>query len=365
MSRLKNQRVMVGISGGVDSAVAALRLIQAGYRVEGLFMKNWEEDDTNGYCAAEQDLREALAVCDRLDIQLHTVNFSHDYWEHVFQYFLTEYQCGRTPNPDIMCNKHIKFKAFLEHALKLGADRIATGHYARSIRVEHGYALYKGVDENKDQSYFLCALGQSELANVLFPLGEMIKADVRTLARQADLPNYAKKDSTGICFIGERRFREFLARFLPAQPGDIISAEGNLMGRHHGTVYYTLGQRQGLGIGGRAKSSGQPWYVASKDINTNQLVVVQGHDHPLLYSQGLVADELHWISGHEPNTPYRCEAKVRYRQTAQACMITTINDGSCRIEFSEKQRAITPGQAVVFYAGEHCLGGGVIAQSVN
>jgi tRNA-specific 2-thiouridylase len=356
---------MVGISGGVDSAVAALRLIQAGYRVEGLFMKNWEEDDTTGYCAAEQDLRDAQAVCDRLGIILHKVNFSHDYWEHVFQTFLTEYRYGRTPNPDTMCNKHIKFKVFLEHALELGANRIATGHYARITHMENGYALCKGVDKNKDQSYFLYALGQKELAYTLFPLGEMIKADVRALARQAGFSNYAKKDSTGICFIGERRFREFLARFLPTQPGNIISVDGQLMGRHSGTVYYTLGQRQGLGIGGRTTSSGQPWYVAGKDINKNQLVVVQGHDHPLLYGQGLVADEIHWISGHEPHTPYRCEVQIRYRQTAQACIITKIKDGSWRVDFSNKQRAITPGQAVVFYAGDHCLGGGVITQSIN
>ena len=365
MCRVNDQRVMVGISGGVDSAVAALRLIQAGYRIEGLFMKNWEEDDTTGHCAAEQDLRDAQAVCNRLGIILHKVNFSHDYWEHVFQTFLTEYRCGRTPNPDIMCNKHIKFKAFLEHALELGANRIATGHYARITRLENSYALYKGVDKNKDQSYFLCALGQKELAYTLFPLGEMTKADVRALAQQTGFSNYAKKDSTGICFIGERRFREFLARFLPTQPGDIISADGQLMGRHPGTVYYTLGQRQGLGIGGRATSSGQPWYVAGKDINKNQVVVVQGHDHPLLYSRGLVADDIHWISGHEPNTPFRCEVKIRYRQTAQACMVTKIKDGACRVDFPKNQRAITPGQAVVFYAGDHCLGGGVITQSIK
>ena len=353
-------RVIIGMSGGVDSSVAAWKLIQEGYAVEGLFMKNWEEDDTDEYCTATEDLRDAQAVSDQLGIKLHTVNFSADYWDRVFEYFLAEYRAGRTPNPDVMCNKEIKFKAFLDHALKLGADYIATGHYARISETGGIYHLLKGKDNNKDQSYFLCALGQHQLSHSLFPLGEMEKSEVRRIATAQGFVNHAKKDSTGICFIGERKFRNFLNRFIPAQPGNIVTDSGEVIGQHSGLMFYTLGQRQGLGIGGVRNASEEPWFVAQKNLQTNELVVVQGHDHPLMQSHTLKASQLNWIGGNTPESPLRCTAKIRYRQPDQACTVELLPQGHCQVVFDEPQRAITPGQALVLYQGEECIAGAVI-----
>jgi tRNA-specific 2-thiouridylase len=354
------RKIMVGMSGGVDSSVTALLLQQQGYEVEGLFMKNWEEDDTDAYCAAAEDVKDAQAVCDQLQIPLNRVNFAAEYWDEVFTHFLDEYAAGRTPNPDVWCNREIKFKAFLEHALDLGAERIATGHYAQ-IAFRDGYwRLLKGKDPNKDQSYFLCYLDQSQLSHALFPVGELSKARVRQLAAQAGLAVHDKKDSTGVCFIGERRFRDFLARFLPAQPGPILSPEGDTIGEHQGACYYTLGQREGLRIGGRRGSSGEPWYVVGKELAHNQLIAAQGHDHPLLYSCWLTADKIHWIVGNPPQTPFACQAKTRYRQSDQACVLEGCEDGTWRIRFDRAQRAVTPGQSVVLYLGDECLGGGII-----
>jgi len=353
--------VVVGLSGGVDSAVAALLLKQQGHSVTGLFMKNWEEDDTSTHCAAEEDLKEVRAVCDVLDIPLHTVNFSNEYWERVFQYFIDEHKTGRTPNPDVLCNKEIKFKTFLDHALTLGADKIATGHYAQVRETDGRYRLLKGADTAKDQTYFLYTLGQKELAKTLFPVGRLAKPAVRELARAAGLPNHARKDSTGICFIGERDFRDFLKRYLPAQPGEMRTLAGELKGRHEGVMYYTIGQRQGLGIGGE----GLPWYVVDKDVEKNILYVEQGENHPALFSTGLAASQLHWVAGTAPPLPHACTAKVRYRQADQGCRIENIEAGSAQITFDVPQRAVTPGQSVVFYDGEICLGGGVIDQRLK
>lgn len=352
---IRQQRVVVGISGGVDSAVSALLLRDAGYAVEGLFMKNWEQDDDAEYCAAAEDYKEARAVCAQLDIPLHAVNFAHEYWERVFRHFLDEYACGRTPNPDVLCNKEIKFKAFLDHALNLGADFIATGHYARIVH-DSGYRLRTAADTNKDQTYFLHLLGQTELSRSLFPLGDLTKPAVRTLAQRAGLPNYARKDSTGICFIGERKFKAFLSEYLPAQPGEIRTLAGAVMGRHDGLMYYTIGQRQGLGIGG----AGEPWYVVDKDIARNILYVVHGDADPALYKHSLHADRVHWIAGHAPPLPLQCQAKTRYRQPPQACTVADEGNGRVHVRFAQPQRALTPGQAVVFYADDDCLGGGTI-----
>ncbi len=349
-------RVVVGLSGGVDSAVAALLLKRAGHEVTGLFMKNWEEDDTDAHCAAEDDLKETHAVCERLDIPLRTVNFSAEYWDRVFQYFLDELKAGRTPNPDVLCNKEIKFKAFLDHALTLGADRIATGHYARVHEPDGRLQLLKGNDPDKDQTYFLYTLGQAELSRTLFPIGHLAKTDVRAIARDARLPNHARKDSTGICFVGERDFRVFLKRYLPAQSGDMRTLAGEHKGQHEGALYYTIGQRQGLGIGG----AGGAWYVVDKDIEENILYVEQGEHHPALYNPALLASQLHWVSGAPPALPHACTAKVRYRQTGQDCTIGQIASDTARVIFASPQRAVTPGQSVVFYDGEVCLGGGVI-----
>ncbi|HEY0720508.1 MAG TPA: tRNA 2-thiouridine(34) synthase MnmA [Gammaproteobacteria bacterium] len=355
--------VIVGLSGGVDSSVAALLLQQQGCHVEGLFMKNWEEDDSSGYCSAEEDLKDARSVAAALAIPLHAMNFSAEYWDRVFSHFLHEYGAGRTPNPDVLCNREIKFKAFLDHALERGADKIATGHYAR-IREEDGrFFLLKGRDSGKDQSYFLYMLGQQQLSRSLFPVGELEKSEVRRIAEQHQLVTAQKKDSTGICFIGERDFKEFLSRYLPAQPGEMRTPEGELVGHHDGLMYYTLGQRQGLGIGGRAGSSEEPWFVVGKDLPHNVLLVAQGHDHPLLYSEALLAGELHWVSGEAPALPLHCTAKTRYRQPDQPCTITTLREGRATVQFDEPQRAVTPGQAVVFYDGETCLGGGTIEQT--
>ncbi len=352
-------RVVVGLSGGVDSAVAALLLQQQGYAVTGLFMKNWEEDDTDSRCGAEEDLKAARAVCAQLGIELKTVNFSTEYWDRVFHYFLEEHKRGRTPNPDVLCNKEIKFKAFLDHALDLGADLIATGHYARVEKRDGVYRLLKAHDAQKDQTYFLYALGQAPLSRALFPIGHLTKPEVRELAHAAGLPNYDRKDSTGICFIGERDFKSFLARYLPAQPGDIRALTGERLGRHDGLMYYTLGQRQGLGIGG----AGEAWYVARKDMASNTLYVVQGEHHPALFSGGLTADDLQWVTGAAPALPLHCAAKSRYRQPDQDCVLSAATDGVA-VHFDQPQRAITPGQAVVFYDGEECLGGGTIREAV-
>lgn len=353
--------VVVGLSGGVDSAVAALLLQRAGHEVTGLFMKNWEEDDSSGYCAAEEDLKVVREVCTQLGIALHTVNFSTEYWERVFQYFLDEHKAGRTPNPDVLCNKEIKFKAFLDHAVTLGAERIATGHYARVDAVHGQYRLLKGKDVDKDQTYFLYTLGQAELSKTFFPIGHLTKPEVRAIAREAGLPNHARKDSTGICFIGERDFRDFLKRYLPAQPGEMLTLAGEIKGRHEGAMYYTIGQRQGLGIGG----AGEAWYVVDKDIDRNILYVEQGEHHPALYNPALLASQLHWVAGLTPTLPCSCSAKVRYRQADQACLLEQAGPGSLLAVFATPQRAVTPGQSVVIYDGEVCLGGGIIDRRLS
>jgi tRNA-specific 2-thiouridylase len=355
-------KVIVGMSGGVDSSVAALLLREQGYRVEGLFMKNWEEDDGTEYCTAKEDFADAQAVADQLGIVLHGANFAAEYWDNVFEHFLAEYRAGRTPNPDILCNREIKFRAFLDYALILGADCIATGHYARRGEHDGKATLLRGLDENKDQSYFLHAVGHRELAQTLFPVGEIAKPEVRALARQQALRTHSKKDSTGICFIGERRFTDFLQQYLPAQPGEIHSLEGERLGRHQGLMYHTIGQRQGLGIGGLANYDDAPWYVVGKDLDHNVLLVAQGNEHPALYSAGLTVAELFWIAGDAPALPLRCSAKVRYRQPDQACSLSLSGDRH-RVRFDQPQRAVTPGQSVVFYDGERCLGGGVIERT--
>lgn len=357
-------RIIVGLSGGVDSAVAALLLQQQGYRVEALFMKNWEEDDTAEYCSATADLRDAQGVAERLGIPLHTVNFASEYWDRVFTHFLEEYRAGRTPNPDVLCNREIKFRAFLEFALeRLGADRIATGHYAALSREGGRCRLMRATDEDKDQTYFLYLLDQMQLEHALFPLARLRKPEVRELAARAGFANHQKKDSTGICFIGERKFRDFLRRYLPAQPGDTVDPGGGVIGRHGGLMYYTLGQRQGLGIGGRQDADDAPWYVAGKDLPRNRLIAVQGHDHPLLLRERLSASQLHWIAGSAPPLPLRCMARIRHRQPLQACIIQAVADGRCQVSFENPQWAVTPGQSIVFYQGAECLGGGVIEQS--
>lgn len=358
-------RVMVGLSGGVDSAVAALRLREAGWEVRGLFMKNWEEDDQAGYCAAAVDLREARAVAERLGIELLEVNFATEYWDRVFEHFLAEYRAGRTPNPDVLCNSEIKFRAFLEFALERGAERIATGHYARLERAHDGCQLCLAADGDKDQTYFLHRLDQQQLVHSLFPLGDLRKDAVRSLAQAAGLPNHARKDSTGICFIGERRFRDFLARYLPAQPGEMRTPEGQLLGHHQGLMYYTIGQRQGLGIGGRPGAGEAPWFVAGKDLARNVLIVVQGHDHPALLGSALEASQMHWIAGRPPApVPFACQARLRHRHPLQDCQLVALDADRCQVVFQRPQWAIAPGQSLVLYQDGACLGGGVIERGM-
>ena len=359
MSLNAAKKVIVGMSGGVDSSVSALLLLEQGYQVEGLFMKNWEEDDGTEYCTAKEDFADAQAVADTLGIKLHGANFAAEYWDNVFEHFLEEYRVGRTPNPDILCNREIKFKAFLDYALMLGTDYIATGHYTRRGEDNGQATLLKGLDNNKDQSYFLHAVGHKELEKTLFPIGEIAKPQVRKLAEQHNLITHDKKDSTGICFIGERRFKDFLQQYLPAQSGEIYSLEGEQLGQHQGLMYHTIGQRQGLGIGGKANHGDAPWYVVDKDLDRNVLLVAQGNDHPALFKTALNTGDIFWVSEQPITCELHCMAKTRYRQPDQACTLYPTESGY-RVEFKDPQRAITPGQSVVFYDGDLCLGGGVI-----
>ena len=329
---MAKQHIVVGMSGGVDSSVAAWLLKREGHEVLGLFMKNWEDDDTDDYCSSREDLIDAVAVADKIGIDIETVNFSAEYKERVFGDFLKEYQTGRTPNPDVLCNAEIKFKAFLDHALNLGADFIATGHYAQVRETDGLFQLLKAEDGTKDQSYFLYRLNQQQLSKTLFPLGKLYKREVREIAKREGLPNHDKKDSTGICFIGERPFREFLSRYLPKAPGPVQTPEGQVVGKHMGIMYYTIGQRQGLGIGGK----GEAWYVVAKDLEHNALIVVQGHDHPLLFRPKLTSTELSWVSGRPPHCNWVYTAKTRYRQPDAACSISQVNETSCTIEFAER-----------------------------
>ena len=351
-------KVVVGMSGGVDSSVAALLLKRAGHEVVGLFMKNWEDDDDDEYCSTREDLVDAAAAADVIGIELEAVNFAAEYKDRVFAEFLREYSAGRTPNPDVLCNAEIKFKAFLDHAMRLGAEKIATGHYARVSEANSSFELRRGKDAGKDQSYFLHRLNQQQLSRVVFPVGELKKSEVRRIALEARLPNHAKKDSTGICFIGERPFREFLNRYLPKVPGLIKTPEGKTVGEHIGLAFYTIGQRKGIGIGGK----GEPWYVADKRVASNELVVVQGHDHPLLMKSDLSALDTSWVSGQKPNAPSTHTGKTRYRQPDAPCTVTRALDSEIKVEFSTPQWAVTPGQSVVLYDGEVCLGGGVITR---
>ena len=354
------------MSGGVDSSVTALKLLEQGHQVTGLFMKNWEEDDGTEYCTAMEDLADAQQVSDNLGIELKTVNFASEYWDEVFEVFLSEFKAGRTPNPDILCNKHVKFKAFLNYAIEdLGADYIATGHYAR-VRENNGeYQLLKGLDPNKEQSYFLYTLGQKALSKTLFPIGDLHKPELRAMAKKAGFDNYKKKDSTGICFIGERKFTEFLQRYLPTQPGEMRTPEGQYIAKHQGLMYYTFGQRQGLGIGGVKNAPDDPWYALDKDLENNILIVGQGHDHPLILHNTLEASQLDWCNNKRLTEAIYCKAKTRYRQSDQACRLEPLENGRCKVIFEYSQRAITPGQSVVFYAGDVCLGGGIIETKYN
>lgn len=363
MSDNSQKKVIVGMSGGVDSSVSAWLLQQQGYQVEGLFMKNWEEDDGEEYCTAADDLADAQAVCGKLGMKLHKVNFAAEYWDNVFEHFLEEYKAGRTPNPDILCNKEIKFKAFLEFAAEdLGADFIATGHYVRRHDSNGKSQLLRGLDGNKDQSYFLYTLSHQQIAQSLFPVGELSKPEVRRIAEQLELVTAKKKDSTGICFIGERKFRDFLGRYLPAQPGAIVTVDGLTVGEHQGLMYHTLGQRKGLGIGGLKESNDNPWYVVDKDVANNRLIVAQGADHPRLMSVGLIAQQLHWVDRETLREPLACVVKTRYRQEDIPCVITPLDDDRIEVRFEQPVAAVTPGQSAVFYLGEVCLGGGIIEQ---
>lgn len=362
MTKLNNSktpaetRVVVGMSGGVDSSVAALLLKQQGYDVIGVFMKNWDDTDENGVCTATEDFNDVIRVCNQIDIPYYAVNFEKQYWDKVFTYFLDEYKAGRTPNPDVMCNKEIKFKAFLEHALTLGADYLATGHYAQVEYREGEYKMLRGVDDNKDQTYFLNQLGQAQLSKVMFPLGHLPKSEVRKIAAEAGLATASKKDSTGICFIGERNFKEFLSNYLPAQPGKMTTLDGEVKGTHEGLMYHTIGQRHGLGIGG----SGEPWFAIGKNLKENVLYVGQGFHNDALYSDSLIAVNGSWVSDRKPTEPFVCTAKFRYRQPDIPVTVEIIEEDKVRVIFGEPVRAITPGQSVVFYNGDECLGGATI-----
>ncbi|RIW37641.1 tRNA 2-thiouridine(34) synthase MnmA [Bacillus salacetis] len=352
----KDTRVVVGMSGGVDSSVAALLLKEQGYDVIGIFMKNWDDTDENGVCTATEDYEDVIRVCNQIGIPYYAVNFEKQYWDKVFTYFLDEYKAGRTPNPDVMCNKEIKFKAFLEHAVKLGADYLATGHYAQVEYRDGEYKMLRGKDSNKDQTYFLNQLGQEQLEKVMFPIGNIDKKKVREIAKEAELATAAKKDSTGICFIGERNFKEFLSNYLPAQPGNMETLNGEVKGKHDGLMYYTIGQRQGLGIGG----AGEPWFVIGKDLDRNVLYVEQGFDHEALYSDSILATDISWTSDNEKQAEFECTAKFRYRQEDHEVKVQLLDDDKVKVIFKEPVRAVTPGQAVVFYNGDECLGGGTI-----
>ncbi len=356
-------KVITGMSGGVDSSVSAALLKQQGHHVEGMFMKNWEEDDTQEICSADEDVKDAQAVCDQLGIKLHRRNFASEYWDNVFEEFLTEYQQGRTPNPDILCNREIKFKTFLDHADDLGADMMATGHYVRKGQANGEYQLLKGLDNNKDQSYFLYAINQYQLARSLFPVGEIEKPEVRQIAESLGLNVFDKKDSTGICFIGEKRFQDFLSTYLKPNPGEIVTPTGQIVGKHNGLMYYTIGQRQGLGIGGVRDALSEPWFVIAKKHQKNQLIVGQSNYSNLMLDNALTAKQVTWISDTEPHYPIRCHAKIRYRQADQACGVTLLDNNTIKVHFDKLQKAITPGQSVVFYQGDVCLGGAIIESS--
>ncbi len=365
-SHPETKKVIVGMSGGVDSSVSAYLLKQQGYQVEGLFMKNWEEDDNDDYCAAAEDIEDAQAVADKLGIELHTINFAAEYWDNVFEYFLAEYKAGRTPNPDIMCNKEIKFKAFLEFAAEdLGADYIATGHYVQRRYQDGHWQMLRGLDNNKDQSSFLYTLDEDQVGKTLFPVGDIEKPRVREIALEQGLVTHDKKDSTGICFIGERKFKDFLSQYLPAQPGIIETTEGEEIGRHDGLMYHTLGQRKGLQIGGLKEHGDDPWYVVEKDVARNVLIVGQGADHPRLYSDGLIANQIHWVNRTPLTEATRAVVKTRYRQADIPCLITPVGDDVVRVDFDSPQKAVTPGQSAVFYQDEVCLGGGIIESYIR
>ena len=358
---MPSERIVVGMSGGVDSAVAALLLKEQGYDVVGVFMKNWEEKDDEGICTAAADYEDVRRVCDAIGIPYSSVNFTKEYWERVFQIFLSEYAAGRTPNPDILCNKEIKFRAFLDYAMNMGAECIATGHYARTrIGPDGKTQLLRGLDETKDQSYFLHRLSQEQISKVIFPVGELRKTQVRKIAEEIGLPNAKKKDSTGICFIGERPFREFLNRYLPTHPGPMKTPDGRVVGEHMGLAFYTLGQRKGIGMGGSRDGNGEPWFVAKKDMATNTLWIAQGHDHPWLLSHHLTAVMPSWVSGVAPEAGSHLTVKTRYRQTDGQCTVSAISDDAFTLNFPQPQWAVTPGQSAVIYDGEVCIGGGFI-----
>ena len=356
------KNIIIGMSGGVDSAVAAYLLLKKGFNVEAVFMKNWEDDSK--YCTSERDYLDALQVCDILKISLRTVNFSKEYWNKVFKHFISEYKCGRTPNPDILCNTEIKFKEFLNYAIKLGADKIATGHYVQTKPNKKIIKMYKGLDKNKDQSYFLYGLNQNQIKKTIFPIGNLNKSKVRQYAKKLGFNNFNKKDSTGICFIGERNFKEFLKKYIPANPGGIITSNGKKIGNHDGLMYYTLGQRKGLGIGGTKNSITSPWYVISKDMKNNYLIVSQGHDNKNLYKTSIEASNINWISGHKPKQK-KFNAKIRYRMHDASCTIKNITTSNLIVKFDKPQFAIAPGQSIVFYNENECLGGAIIDKTFD